>query len=236
MIEIIDKIRKQLNESSDEKNRISGQRYFKENVLLYGVKSTEVKKISVSILREIKDFEKKVVFEICEKLFQSGYLEESFIACDLSYSLRKNYSIDDFNVFENWISSYVNNWATCDTLCNHSVGELLEQFPILVENLIEKWTISENRWMKRAAAVSLIIPARKGKFLNEIIKISNILLLDKDDLVQKGYGWLLKVSSEKHLDTIFNYVVKNRSIMPRTSLRYAIEKMTPELKKIAMQK
>jgi 3-methyladenine DNA glycosylase AlkD len=95
---------------------------------------------------------------------------------------------------------------------------------------------SENRWMRRASAVSLIIPARKGKFLNEIIEIADILLLDKDDLVQKGYGWMLKVASQKNQQEIFNYVIKNKSIMPRTALRYAIEKMPNNLKIIAMEK
>lgn len=50
-------------------------------------------------------------------------------------------------------------------------------------------------WMRRAAAVSLIIPAKEGKFLEEAFEISDILMADKEDLVQKGYGWLLKVES-----------------------------------------
>ena len=90
--------------------------------------------------------------------------------------------------------------------------------------------------MRRAAAVSLIIPARQGKFLNDIFEIADLLLLDKDDMVQKGYGWMLKVASQKHQLEIFDYVVANKAIMPRTALRYAIEKMPPELKAIAMGK
>jgi 3-methyladenine DNA glycosylase AlkD len=90
--------------------------------------------------------------------------------------------------------------------------------------------------MRRASAVSLIIPARKGKFLNDILEIADILLLDKDDLVQKGYGWMLKAASKSHQQEIFNFVIKNKSIMPRTSLRYAIEKMPKELKRKAMEK
>ena len=90
--------------------------------------------------------------------------------------------------------------------------------------------------MRRASAVTLIIPARKGKFLNDILEIADILLTDKDDLVQKGYGWMLKAASEVNQQEIFNYVIKNKFIMPRTSLRYAIEKMPKELKAKAMEK
>jgi 3-methyladenine DNA glycosylase AlkD len=95
---------------------------------------------------------------------------------------------------------------------------------------------SENRWMRRAAAVTLIIPARKGKFLKDIFEIADILLLDKDDLVQKGYGWMLKAASQAHLQEVYHYVIKNKKVMPRTSLRYAIEKMPKEMKEVAMQK
>jgi 3-methyladenine DNA glycosylase AlkD len=95
---------------------------------------------------------------------------------------------------------------------------------------------SENRWVRRASAVTLIVPARKGKFLSDILSIADILLEDKDDLVQKGYGWMLKASSEANQQEIFNYVMKNKSIMPRTAFRYAIEKMPEDLKNKAMAK
>ena len=90
--------------------------------------------------------------------------------------------------------------------------------------------------MRRGAAVTLIIPARKGLFLNDIFEIADLLLLDKDDLVQKGYGWMLKAAGEAHQKEVFDYVVKNKSVMPRTALRYAIEKMPAGLKSEAMNK
>ena len=90
--------------------------------------------------------------------------------------------------------------------------------------------------VKRAAAVTLIIPARKGLFLDQIFKIADILLLDPDDLVQKGYGWMLKAASQAHQEEVFNYVMQKKAIMPRTSLRYAIEKMPGEMRKRAMER
>ena len=89
---------------------------------------------------------------------------------------------------------------------------------------------------RRASAVSLIIPARKGLYLDTIFEIADSLLPDKDDLVQKGYGWMLKAASELHQQEVFDYVMKKKSIMPRTSLRYAIEKMPENLKILAMEK
>jgi 3-methyladenine DNA glycosylase AlkD len=84
--------------------------------------------------------------------------------------------------------------------------------------------------------VSLIVPAKKGDFMQEAFEICDVLLGDEDDMVQKGYGWLLKEESRKHQKEVFDYVVKNRKVMPRTALRYAIELMPQELKAQAMKK
>jgi 3-methyladenine DNA glycosylase AlkD len=84
--------------------------------------------------------------------------------------------------------------------------------------------------------VTLIVPAKKGLFLDDAFEICNTLLTDQDDMVQKGYGWLLKEESRKHQKKVFDYVVKNRKNMPRTALRYAIELMPKELKQEAMKK
>jgi 3-methyladenine DNA glycosylase AlkD len=62
------------------------------------------------------------------------------------------------------------------------------------------------------------------------------MLSDKDDMVQKGYGWMLKAASQAHQKEIFDYVMNNKALMPRTSLRYAIEKLPQELKAMAMSK
>ena len=109
------------------------------------------------------------------------------------------------------------------------------KYPTFIEELKE-WTQSKNRWLRRAAAVSLIVPARNGHFLKEIFEITDRLLLDEDDLVQKGYGWLLKVTSHLHQKKVFDYVMKNKENMPRTALRYAIEKMPQSLRLEAMKR
>ena len=69
------------------------------------------------------------------------------------------------------------------------------RYPDFVENL-KQWCGSPNRWVRRAAAVSLINPAHDGQFKAEIFEIANRLLLDPDDMIQKGYGWMLKAASE----------------------------------------
>jgi 3-methyladenine DNA glycosylase AlkD len=149
--------------------------------------------------------------------------------------LHEKYEPSDFKIFEHWVKKYVNDWAGCDTLCNHTIGTFVMMYPEYI-NELKKWAKSSNRWMKRASAVTLIIPARKGMFLKDVFEIADILLLDKDDMVQKGYGWMLKAASEAYQKEVFDYVMSKKTIMPRTALRYAIEKMSKELREEAMKK
>jgi 3-methyladenine DNA glycosylase AlkD len=235
MTKIIIDIRKELKKNSDEKTRRSGENFFKEKISSYGVKSAVVSRISKEYFKQVKDKSKNEIFALCEELWRSGNMEESFVACHWSYYLHEQFEPQDFNVFEKWVSKYVGNWASCDTLCNHTIGTLVEMYPQYIKKL-KLWTRSKNRWVKRASAVTLIIPAKKGMFLKDIFDISDELLIDPDDMVQKGYGWMLKSASRLHQKEVFDYVLKHKKVMPRTALRYAIEKMPENLRKRAMEK
>lgn len=232
---VIQSLRETLQSLADEKTRLTGLGYFREEVQLYGIRSSVVTETGKSFYQHIKHLPKEEIYDLCEELWKSGMMEESFIACQWSYNCKRNYTPEDFIPFERWVTHYVNNWASCDSLCNHTIGSLVERYPKFLEDL-KRWALSENRWTRRAAAVSLIVPARRGMFLKEIIEIATILLHDKDDMVQKGYGWMLKVASQQHLEQVFDFVILHKATMPRTALRYAIEKMPSELKAIAMAK
>ena len=232
---IIEEISNSLEANADEKTRIQGEKYFREEVKIHGLKSAQTEQIAKSYWNKLPEKSKLEVFSLCEELWKTGYLEEAAIACIWSYNVRKQYEASDFKVFERWVSNYITNWAACDTLCNHTVGTFIEMYPSYLSGL-KRWAKSENRWVKRAAAVSLIVPARKGLFPDDIFEIAGILHSDPDDMVQKGYGWMLKAASQAHQMEVFRYVMKNKATMPRTSLRYAIEKMPAELKAQAMEK
>ncbi|HCG99998.1 MAG TPA: DNA alkylation repair protein, partial [Actinobacteria bacterium] len=189
-IDILSSVRSELLQNVDEAAGTSAHRFFKEDIRVYGVKTAIVGKIAKKYFADIKQLDKDELFALCEELLKSDYIEDSFIAFDWAYRLRKSYEPDDFLVFEGWLGKYVNNWAKCDTLCNHTIASLIEQYPEHVDKL-KDWAKSENRWLRRAAAVTLVLPARKGMFLDDILEIADLLLNDSDDLVQKGYGWML---------------------------------------------
>ncbi len=232
---ILSQVRSQLKQNATEKSKNSFARFFKEKVIYYGVTLPTVDEIAKTNFEEIKSNSKEDIFNLCEELLKSNYCEEAWLAANWSYWVNKEYTPSDFAIFERWVKNYVTNWATCDTLCNHTIGTFIEKFPKYIDKL-KVWATSKNRWVRRASAVSLILPARQGKFLKEIFEIADKLLLDPDYMVQKGYGWMLKEASKAHQKEIFDYVMGKKDVMPRTALRYAIEKMPQNLRKKAMEK
>ena len=143
---VVTEIRKTLKECVDEKVIKSSKRYFKEGEepLTYGVGMKEIGIIGKEFYNQIHGSAKKEIFEICEELWKSNYLEEAIIACTFSYSLHQQYEPSDFLIFEHWIKEYVANWADCDTFCNHTVGTFVMMYPEYIAKLKE-WTKSPNR-------------------------------------------------------------------------------------------
>jgi 3-methyladenine DNA glycosylase AlkD len=234
MDQFVAKIRADLKRNADDSTKGTFQRFFREEVRYHGVRTGTVNKIAKKYWKEVETLEKKEIFRLCEELYRSGYCEESFVVSNWVPQLADRFEPNDLRLFRRWIEKYIDNWAKCDGFCNHTVGSFVERYPESVQEL-RSWAGSENRWLKRAAAVSLIIPAKRGKFLSDIFEIADLLLLDSDDMVQKGYGWLLKEASRSHQKGVFDYVMRNKKVMPRTALRYAIELMPKELKSKAMQ-
>jgi 3-methyladenine DNA glycosylase AlkD len=232
---VIVHIRQDLKAQADPQIQKTSRRFFREEIRCYGLKTAAVMAIAKKYWKEIQHRDKQEIFALCEELYRSGYIEESFVVSNWAHALSSRYEREDLAVFRRWIDTYITNWASCDGFCNHTIGDFIEQYPEYTAEL-KRWTQSGNRWMRRAAAVSLIVPAKHGTFLTEAIEIANLLLTDTDDMVQKGYGWLLKEASRQHQAEVFTYVMRNKSVMPRTALRYAIELMPKNLKAEAMKK
>jgi 3-methyladenine DNA glycosylase AlkD len=193
-----------------------------------------VRRISSRCFREVKHLDKTQLFDLCEALLGLRRGPERAIAFDWAFRRRRQYEPTDFATFERWLNAYVDGWGSCDDFCSHAFGSFILHYPELIPDVVE-WTESDNRWFRRAAAVVMLYSIRRGEHVDAAFQIADRLLLDEDDMVQKGYGWLLKEIG-KRVDPmrVFDYVMAHKDVMPRTALRYAIEKLDPELRKQAM--
>ena len=139
----------------------------------------------------------------------------------------------DFSILERWLKKYVDNWASCDTFCGGAVGEFLLRFPEFLPR-VRAGPSQRTGGRGRASAVALIPAAKKDKHLDQAFATADDLLEDRDDMVQKGYGWMLKEIANRRPQEVLDFVLERKVRMPRTALRYAIEKMPAAWKKRAM--
>lgn len=189
------------------------------------IKTIEIRRLSNKLYKDIYDKSIDNIFAKCSELLEQHDWAMGVIAYDFAYRVRKQYDNNTFSIFESWLINYVRGWGDCDDFCTHAFGELLIQRPELFSKII-LWTEREEFWMRRAAAVILIPSIHQNKY-NKIKPtiISDLLIKDGNYLVLKGYGWMLKVLSQKEPELVYNYLLNNREIMPRISFRYALEKM-----------
>jgi 3-methyladenine DNA glycosylase AlkD len=231
---IINKLQTEIEKYDIPANRLNYQRFFKEKIEdPYGLKTSILRLISSRLFKDIKALPKDEILKICNELLTLNKKYFRFFAFEWALKVSDKYEVADFKCFEKWLNEHVNSWASCDSLSCGALGVLLDKFPTLFQKT-KKWAKSKNRWLRRASAVSLIISLRNKHALDHAFEIANILLIDSDDMVQKGYGWMLKEAGDNYRDEVFDYVMKHKTKMPRTALRYAIEKFPPAMRKKAM--
>jgi 3-methyladenine DNA glycosylase AlkD len=215
-------------------NRMDYQRWFKEKLKHpTGLKTPVLRKVSNRVFRsEVRQYPKDEVLDLCDVMLASGRRYMRFFAFDWAIKLAESYERKDFARFERWLKKYVDNWGSCDHLCG-ALGMALVKFPDLSPRRM-RWAVSRNMWLRRASAVCLIDPVKRGLLLKDVFKTAERLLNDEEDLVQKGYGWMLKVTSDYFFDEAYKFVMKYKDKMPRTALRYAVEKWPAAPRRQAM--
>jgi 3-methyladenine DNA glycosylase AlkD len=200
------------------------------------IKTSDIRKLSATLFRSLKNNSKEDVFSICHELLEQRNWSMGVIAFDFANRMKRQYDEHTFELFESWLEQYVRGWGDCDDFCTHAFGELICKNTALSERVIA-WTRREEFWMRRAAAVVLIPSIWHDKYKEtNPLRISDILMVDGHDLVRKGYGWMLKVLSVKEPALVFDYLVRHKDTMPRVAYRYALEKMDSEKRSILMQK
>ena len=194
----------------------------------------DIRRVSAKLYKEEKDKSINSILPLCEELLEEHNWSLSVIAYDWAYRVRKQYTKDTYTTFYSWLKKYVHGWGDCDDFCTHAFGELLKRYKTLFPK-IKDWTKDEDFWVRRAAAV-VLIPAILHNDYEGInpLAISDLLMTDTHDLVQKGYGWMLKSLSQIDIDAVTQYLIDNHDKMPRTAYRYALQKYDDETRKKLM--
>jgi 3-methyladenine DNA glycosylase AlkD len=186
--------------------------------------------ISVPNTREIAKKHRELSLEDAAKLLQSPYHEERlmslFILTDKFEKATEAEKGKIVKIYLKLAAKYVNNWDLVDSSAQYILGKYLLNRP---RTIIYKLARSKNLWEKRIAIISTAHFIRNEDFL-DTFKVAEILLNDKHDLIHKAVGWMLREVGNKDQAIEVEFLNQHASHMPRTMLRYAIEKFPEKLR------
>ncbi len=230
----LSEIKQELKNLADPKRAENSQRFFKTAKGEYGEGDIFLG-INLPTQRKVAQKFKNLELEEVKKLLQSKIHEERLVSLlILIQQYEKGDETTKKKLYEFYLTNAkrINNWDLVDVSAPKIVGDYLLTRP---KKILYQLAKSDNLWEKRIAIVSTWMLIRNNQ-LNDTLKIAEILLNDQHDLIHKAVGWMLREVGKRDQILLENFLKKYSKKMPRTMLRYAIEKFDKEKRKFYMQK
>jgi len=221
-----------LTSRRDARAAAQGQTYFKEPVRLLGVRTPDMRRLARETYAQLKlDWHLADAVALCELLLPNAFFEPRAVALLVCERFQESFDGGLLPIVRRWLEAgYCDSWGMVDCLCAAVLAPLLGREPKLIAQT-KRWTSSQNRWMRRAAAVSLVPLARRGHELDQAYAVARRLLDDGDDLVRKATGWLLREAGKTDRDRLRAFLGTYGPKFSRMTFRYAIEHFPQEQRK-----
>lgn len=234
MKQITKTITSELQALTNAEKREIFPRFFKAGKGEYG-EGDRFLGVTVPNIRAIAKLHKDISIEEIRELLQSEWHEVRL--CALIIMVEKSKKKDEalrkelFNLYLSQ-TKRINNWALVDLSCRFIIGEyLLDKSRDILYQLAQ----SSLLWDNRIAIVSTYAFIRKGQ-LEDTYALSDLMMQHPHDLMHKAIGWMLREAGKRNPERLYDYVMSHRADMPRTMLRYAIEKFSPKERTILMKR
>ncbi len=215
-------IQKELRRLADKEIAEHSQRFFQTAKGQYG-HGDRFLGIRVPALRKIAGQYRGVSVEQASRLLKSEFHEERLLALLLLMAMFKK--ADDEGrraIYTLYLENtrFINNWDLVDCSAEHIVGAYLRGGD---KTTLYDLAVSDMLWERRISIMSTFGFIKHGEFA-DTLRIAEILLADKEDLIHKAVGWMLREIGKRNIETEEQFLKKHYRQMPRTMLRYAIEK------------
>src|SRR5215470_6419145 len=194
-IRVAAEIRKLLKDGGSPEHAAGVQWFFKEEIKSHGWYTAPLRRAAIRTRRELQNqFGLGFVVRVADQLFTGRVLEEKIFAVFLLEKLTDQFGEVEFKMFESWLDR-ITSWAEHDGLVHYLIAPMVFAEPKRIARVF-KWRESPDRWHRRATCVALIHGTRQEKFFPKIKQLSDSLLNDEDDMVEKGLGWLLRETAK----------------------------------------
>lgn len=228
----LSELQKELRSLRDPKKANFLAKYFKTAKGEYAEGDIFLGGIATATSRAISKKYKELPLSDIEKLLASKYHEERWVALEILVSrFAKTKGLDRKNLYEFYLKNtkHINNWDLVDGSAGPVVGNFILENPKEIK-VLDKLVKSKDLWERRISIMATFAFIKAGKF-EKTLEIAEKLLKDKEDLIHKAVGWMLREIGKKDRGVEEKFLKKYAKVMPRTMLRYAIEKFPEDLRK-----
>ncbi len=224
-------ILKFMRSRADDKKAASFQRFFKEPIAVFGVDTNVMRDLQRDLYEDVADvWTIRDAVSFCEAIIKDPHLEARGTGFQLVARFVDQASPDLLPAIKKWLEHSCGNWGLVDNLAPSVLAPFLERHRGLIPEVVG-WTESPNQWVRRGATVAFVPMARKGKQLAAAYRIASRLFGDQEDLMHKAVGWLLREAGKTDMDRLERFLLKHGPKIPRTTVRYAIERFPEDQRK-----
>ena len=211
------------------------QKYFRHTVVALGVDTPTLRDFVRGQVRPlVRTWSLGQAVECCDRLLREPELEIRGAGFLILGAFKKGLTLDLLTSVRRWLGSRLDNWALVDGFCGTVVSPLLERYPEVAKTL-HVWSKDESLWVRRAALVTLVPFARRGQMLDTAYGLAAEHFSDPEDLMHKATGWLLREAGKTDAARLRGFLLQHGPAIPRTALRYAIERFAPAERKSLLE-
>ncbi|TXH00216.1 MAG: DNA alkylation repair protein [Candidatus Moraniibacteriota bacterium] len=211
---------------SDPDRAIIFARFFKSGPSQYGEGDKFLGIMVPQVRQLVGKYYRQLEHSDLDQLLSSPYHEIRLFALLVLVKKYQQTKLEEekTNLYKYYLANrvHINNWDLVDVTTPQLVGDYLLTHP---RDILYQLASSDNLWERRISIMATFAFIRAGEY-EDTIKISKILLHDSHDLIHKAVGWMLREMGKKDKSLLINYLNESASVMPRTMLRYSIEKLT----------
>ena len=225
---------RELKKLSRPAGEFDASRYFRgaDDLGFYNVGTAAMRALARQVHADHRgDWSIDDAMALADALIVERHLETKSVGIEVVARYRRDFTPRLLPAWKRWLANNNSaNWATTDAICGALIGPLIVVHPELAPRL-RGWARDPNMWVRRAAAVALIPSVRQGRALDLAYEIAKRLHPDKEDLIQKAVGWMLREAGKTDPVRLERYLRASGPSIPRTTLRYAIERFPANKRK-----
>lgn len=207
------------------------QRYFGQPTQSLGIDTPSLREVARQWIQRLKPgWRLPEACALCDLLLLHPHMETRAAGVLVLGGFRREFDHSTLRNGQRWLGAHLDNWALVDGFASTVLSPLLRQRPESA-SVLRRWIRSRSMCTRRAAVVTLVPFARHGEHLELAYQFAEALLAQKEDLMHKAVGWLLREAGKTDAQRLANFLLRHRSAIPRTTVRYAIERFPEPARK-----